>query len=74
MMQKTRSRRPDIQLSITPCANHLDHLPGPPPRHATARARAATPHDLVTRSPSCPGQLPADHGRHTTSEAAASTS
>ena len=53
MMQKTRSRRQDIPLSITPCANHLDHLPGPPPRHATARTGATAPHDSATHSPSC---------------------
>ena len=73
MLQKSRSRRPDIYLSVTPSAIHLHHLPGPPPRHATARTRAATPHDLAARSPNCTEQLPADHGRHTTSEAAAST-
>lgn len=73
MLQKSRSRRPDFHRSVTPCAIHRYHLPGPPPRHTTAHSRAATPHGLAVRSPSCTGQLLVDHGRHTSSEAAAST-
>ena len=73
MLQKTRSRCPDIHLSVTPYAIHLYHLPGPLPQHATAHTRTSTPHDLAARSPNCTEQLPADHGRHIKPEAAAST-
>jgi hypothetical protein len=38
-----------------PADLHL-HLPGPPSRHTTTRKRATTPHDSVTRSPSCTEQ------------------
>jgi hypothetical protein len=38
-----------------PADLHL-HLPGPPSRHTTTRKRATTPHNSVTRSPSCTEQ------------------
>jgi hypothetical protein len=59
----TRRRRPtsrqpcrphDTRSRCTPNRKH--HLPGPPSRRITTRARAATPHNPATRSPSCTGQ------------------